>query len=95
MPDGGFVAHLAPSGDPFSNGWNAAMKLQASQPASRHLPMPVNVIFHNPAILASSSKTATATLSLLIVSTELLTAFVPPTSKMKRCWPIKRGEILY
>ena len=32
MPDGGFVAHLAPSGDPFSNGWNAAMKLQASQP---------------------------------------------------------------
>lgn len=21
------VAHLAPSGDPFSNGWNAAMKL--------------------------------------------------------------------
>lgn len=28
MPDGGFVAHLAPSGDPFSNGWNAAMKLQ-------------------------------------------------------------------
>ena len=37
----------------------------------------------------------TATLSLLIVSTELLTAFVPPTSKMKRCWPIKRGEILY
>lgn len=34
MPDGGFVAHLAPSGDPFSNGWNAAMKLQASQPTS-------------------------------------------------------------
>ena len=30
MPDGGFVAHLAPSGDPFSNGWNAAMKLQAA-----------------------------------------------------------------
>lgn len=52
MPDGGFVAHLAPSGDPFSNGWNAAMKLQASQPASRHLPMPVNVIFHNPAMLS-------------------------------------------
>lgn len=51
MPDGGFVAHLAPSGDPFSNGWNAAMKLQASQPASRRLPMPVNVIFHTPAIL--------------------------------------------
>lgn len=49
MPDGGFVAHLAPSGDPFSNGWNAAMKLQASQPTSRCLPMPVNVIFHNPA----------------------------------------------
>lgn len=48
-----------------------------------------------PAILASSSKTATAILSLLIVSTELLTVFVPPTSKMKRCWPIKRGEILY
>lgn len=46
-------------------------------------------------ILASFSKTATAILSLLIVSTELLTAFVPPTSKMKRCWPIKRGEILY
>ena len=46
-------------------------------------------------ILASSSKTATAILSLLIVSTELLTVFVPPTSKMKRCWPIKRGEILY
>ena len=38
MPDGGFVAHLAPSGDPFSNGWNAAMKLQASQPTSRCLP---------------------------------------------------------
>ena len=38
MPDGGFVAHLAPSGDPFSNGWNAAMKLQASQPASRRCP---------------------------------------------------------
>lgn len=51
MPDGGFVAHLAPSGDPFSNGWNAAMKLQASQPTSRCLPMPVNVIFHNPANL--------------------------------------------
>lgn len=51
MPDGGFVAHLAPSGDPFSNGWNAAMKLQASQPASRRLPMPVNVIFHNPATI--------------------------------------------
>lgn len=51
MPDGGFVAHLAPSGDPFSNGWNAAMKLQASQPTSRCLPMPVNVIFHNPATL--------------------------------------------
>lgn len=51
MPDGGFVAHLAPSGDPFSNGWNAAMKLQANQPASRHLPMPVNVIFHNPATI--------------------------------------------
>lgn len=51
MPDGGFVARLAPSGDPFSNGWNAAMKLQASQPASRHLPMPVNVIFHNPATI--------------------------------------------
>jgi len=33
--------------------------------------------------------------SLGIVSTELLTAFVTPTSKMKRCWPIKRGEILY
>lgn len=49
MPDGGFVAHLAPSGDPFSNGWNAAMKLQASQPTSRCLPMPVNVIFHNSA----------------------------------------------
>lgn len=51
MPDGGFVAHLAPSGDPFSNGWNAAMKLQASQPTSRCLPMPVNVIFHNPATI--------------------------------------------
>ena len=51
MPDGGFVAHLAPSGDPFSNGWNAAMRLKASQPASRHLPMPVNVIFHNPATI--------------------------------------------
>lgn len=51
MPDGGFVAHLAPSGDPFSNGWNAAMKLQANQPASRRLPMPVNVIFHNPATI--------------------------------------------
>lgn len=51
MPDGGFVAHLAPSGDPFSNGWNAAMKLQASQPTSRRLPMPVNVIFHNPATI--------------------------------------------
>lgn len=51
MPDGGFVAHLAPSGDPFSNGWNAAMKLQASQPSSRCLPMPVNVIFHNPATI--------------------------------------------
>lgn len=50
MPDGGFVAHLAPSGDPFSNGWNAAMKLQANQPASRRLPMPVNVIFRNPAM---------------------------------------------
>lgn len=54
MPDGGFVAHLAPSGDPFSNGWNAAMKLQASQPTSRRLPMPVNVIFHNPAMVRSS-----------------------------------------
>ena len=51
MPDGGFVAHLAPSGDPFSNGWNAAMKLQANQPASRRLPMPVNVIFRNPATI--------------------------------------------
>lgn len=51
MPDGGFVAHLAPSGDPFSNGWNAAMKLQASQPTSCCLPMPVNVIFHNPATI--------------------------------------------
>lgn len=51
MPDGGFVAHLVPNGDPFSNGWNAAMKLQASQPASRRLPMPVNVIFHNPATI--------------------------------------------
>ena len=46
-------------------------------------------------ILASSSKTATVILSLLIVSTEPLTVFVPPTSKMKRYWPIKRGEILY
>lgn len=45
-----FVDELL-SGDPFSNGWNAAMKLQASQPASRHLPMPVNVIFHNPATI--------------------------------------------
>lgn len=51
MPDGGFVAHLVPNGDPFSNGWNAAMKLQASQPTSRRLPMPVNVIFHNPATI--------------------------------------------
>ena len=51
MPDGGFVAHLVPNGDPFSNGWNAAMKLQASQPASRRLPMPVNVIFHTPATI--------------------------------------------
>lgn len=27
------------------------MKLQASQPTSRRLPMPVNVIFHNPATI--------------------------------------------
>lgn len=45
-----FVDELL-SGDPFSNGWNAAMKLQASQPTSRCLPMPVNVIFHNPATI--------------------------------------------
>lgn len=65
MPDGGFVAHLAPSGDPFSNGWNAAMKLQASQPTSRCLPMPVNVIFHNPAtpITPTSQKSATVLFS--------------------------------
>lgn len=25
------------------------------------------------------------------MSTELLTAFVPAYTKMKRCWPIKRG----
>lgn len=29
----------------------AAMKLQASQPTSRCLPMPVNVIFHTPATI--------------------------------------------
>ena len=45
-----FVDELL-SGDPFSNGWNAAMKLQANQPASRRLPMPVNVIFRNPATI--------------------------------------------
>ena len=51
MPAGGVVGPFAPRGDPFSNGWNAAMKLQASQPTSRCLPMPVNVIFHNPATI--------------------------------------------
>ena len=29
MPDGGFVAHLAPSGDPFSNGWKPVSLLLA------------------------------------------------------------------
>ena len=34
MPDGGFVAHLAPSGDPFSNGWNAASQSACFSPSA-------------------------------------------------------------
>lgn len=46
------IVPLAKDGfDPFANGWNAAMKFQAEHSAPRRLPMPVNVIFHNPATI--------------------------------------------
>lgn len=46
-----FTAKLTPNADPFANGWNAAMKYQAEHPTPRRLPMPINVIFHNPATI--------------------------------------------
>lgn len=47
--DGDFMAKLKTSADPFANGWNASMKYQAEHPSPHRLPMPINVIFHNPA----------------------------------------------
>lgn len=49
--DGGFSVNLVPSGDPFADGWNAAMKYTDGYPACRRLPMPINVIFHDPATI--------------------------------------------
>lgn len=46
-----FTAKLTPNADPFANGWNAAMMYQAEHPTPRRLPMPLNVIFHNPATI--------------------------------------------
>lgn len=39
------------NGGPFANGWNAALRFQSQQSASHRLPMPINVIFHNPATI--------------------------------------------
>lgn len=46
-----FTARLAPTGDPFANGWNAAMQYMKEHPTLPTLPLPVNVIFHNPATI--------------------------------------------
>ena len=51
MPNDGFSATFTPNNDPFANGWNAAMKFQHDHPVYRRLPMPVNVIFHDPATI--------------------------------------------
>lgn len=49
--DSNYSVKLTPSDDPFANGWNAAMKYQGEHPVYRRLPMPINVIFHNPATI--------------------------------------------
>lgn len=58
---GEFMGHLVPGGDPFANGWNAAMQYVKDNPMpaptphpTPHpapMPLPVNVIFHDPATI--------------------------------------------
>lgn len=51
VASGKFSTTLTPSNDPFANGWNAAMKYRHDHPVYGRLPMPVNVIFNNPATI--------------------------------------------
>lgn len=50
-PKSGFTVKLKPTGDPFSNGWNAAMQYVREHSAPAPLPQPINVIFNGPATI--------------------------------------------
>ncbi len=52
ISDPSFTAHLSADTDPFANGWNAAVQYMNEQPASVSappMPLPINVIFNDPA----------------------------------------------